>query len=271
MIKAAEASGNIQQTLENLSVSLSREAELKSRLRAAMVYPIVLLSLAFAIIVFLVTFALPRVAKVFTESGIKPPWFSQLVFTVGLFMGDHIFAIIAAVAAVVGAVIYAYYKTVFGRRLFNRALSGLPVVKNIYRDLAIQRLASAMSSLMRAGLPIVETLKVAADTVGFAEYKFSLTRIAQEGLAKGLTIGDAFKREVIFPKTVTNLIAISEKAGHLEEVLATLSDFYASSVDSRIKALVSLLEPVLLLVMGLLVGLIAIAIIVPIYQLTTQF
>ena len=124
---------------------------------------------------------------------------------------------------------------------------------------------------MRAGLPIIQTINVAAATVGFSEYRFSLTRIADEGLAKGLTIGEAFKKETVFPKVVTNLIAISEKAGHLEEVLKTLADFYAANVNNNIKAVVYLLEPILLISMGTLVAFIALSIIVPIYQLTTQF
>ena len=125
--------------------------------------------------------------------------------------------------------------------------------------------------LMRAGLPIVQTITIAAETVGVGEYREALLRIANDGLSKGLTIGEAFRRETVFPKMVTNLVVISEKAGHLEEVLKTLSDFYEANVDGNIKALVSLLEPAMLLVMGVMVGVIALAIIVPIYQLTTQF
>ena len=132
-------------------------------------------------------------------------------------------------------------------------------------------MAATMSSLMQAGLPITETIAVAADTVGIREYRFALLRIANDGLAKGLTIGEAFKRESAFPKTITNLVAISEKAGHLDEVLATLADFYGSSIDSSIKAAVSLIEPLMLLGMGLMVAIIALSIIIPIYQLSTQF
>ena len=90
-------------------------------------------------------------------------------------------------------------------------------------------------------------------------------------MAKGLTIGEAFRRERVFPNVVSNLVAISEKAGHLEEVLKTLAEFYETRVESGIKSLVSLLEPALLLVMGIMVAIIALAIIVPIYQLTGQF
>jgi len=190
---------------------------------------------------------------------------------IGLFAGANIYAVLLILLGGTAGLLYFYYKTDFGRRLVGRAIARTPFVKEIYRGLAIQRLASTMSSLMKAGLPIIQTINIAAETAGYAEYRFSLIRIANEGLAKGLTIGEAFKREVVFPKVVTNLIAISEKAGHLEEVLATLADFYAANVQNDIKSLVSLLEPMLLLLMGGIVALIALSIIVPIYQLTVQF
>lgn len=271
LVKAAETSGNLERTLDELSSSLTREAELRSRIRSALIYPIVILSASLAVMIFLVTFALPKIAKVFVEAGIEPPFFSRLVFGVGLFVGGNIFIILAIFFGAVGGALYLYYRTPIGKRLFDQMASKTPVVRKIYRELALQRMASTTSSLMKAGLPIIETINIAAGTVGLSEYKYSLQRIANEGLAKGLTIGEAFKREAVFPKVITNLIAISEKAGHLEEVLATLADFYAASVDITLKSLVSLLEPILLLGMGLLVAVIALSIIVPIYQLTTQF
>ncbi len=271
LVKAAEMSGNLQATFEDLSEDLLRQAELQSRIRSAIVYPIILLCAALTIVVFLVTFALPRIAKVFSDSGIQPPFFSRIVFGVGLFLGSNITILLPLLFAVVGAGLYVYFKTIIGKKIVNRILSKTPFIREIYVELAIQRLASTMGSLMKAGLPIIETINVAADTVGLPEFSDSLKRIANEGLAKGLTIGEAFKRETIFPKVVTNLIAISEKAGHLEEVLTTLSDFYAANIDSSIKSIVSFLEPALLLLMGAMVAVIALSIIVPIYQLTTQF
>src|SRR3989344_9424157 len=185
-------------------------------------------------------------------------------------MGRNIIVIFIGVIAAIAAALYSYYKTTTGRVLFDKVFSNLPLIKRIYVQLAIQRLASTMSSLMKAGLPIIETINVAAETVGLSEFRYSLQRIANEGLAKGLTIGEAFKREPVFPSVVTNLIAISEKAGHLDEVLSTLAEFYAANIDSSIKSIVSLLEPLLLLGLGLLVGTIALSIILPIYQLTSS-
>ncbi len=271
LIKAAEASGGLQKTFEDLSNTLEGEAELESRVRSALVYPIILLCVASAIIIFLTTFALPKVANVFSSSNIKPPLFSEIVFAVGLFIGANVLPIFGVFAVLVVGGVFAVKKTETGRRLFDQFVTNIPVVRGIYRDLAVQRMASTMSSLIRAGLPIIETISVAAETVGLREYKFALLRIANEGLEKGLTIGEAFRRETVFPKAVTNLVAVSEKAGHLDEVLDTLAKFYANNVDASIKAAVSLLEPAILLAMGVMVATIALSIIVPIYQLTTQF
>jgi type IV pilus assembly protein PilC len=271
LIKAAEASGNLQKTLEDLSNSLEGEAELRSHVRSAMVYPIILLCVAGGILIFLTTFALPKVAGVFSSSGIQPPVFSRIVFGVGLFFGGNILIILPTFLILLFGAIFAVTKTETGKRLFENVVTNLPVIKGIYRDLAVQRMASTMSSLMKAGLPIVETIHIAAETVGLREYKLALMRVANDGLEKGLTIGEAFKRETVFPKSLTNLIAISEKAGHIEEVLSTLAQFYGANVDGEIKAAVSLLEPTLLLGMGVMVGIIALSIIIPIYQLTTQF
>jgi type II secretory pathway component PulF len=164
---------------------------------------------------------------------------------------------------------YFFFKNKLGRQTRERIIARLPVVKNIVQQLAIQRFASTFASLLRAGLPIIEALEITAGAVGSEELREALLRIGKDGIAKGLTVGEAFRRETYFPRVVTNLIAISEKAGHMEEVLETLSDFYASEVDASVKILVSFLEPVLLLSLGAVIGLIALAVIVPIYQLVS--
>ncbi|MEK7174351.1 MAG: type II secretion system F family protein [Patescibacteria group bacterium] len=271
LVRAAEASGNLQQTFEDLSASLQRDADLRNRIRSAFVYPLILLTAAFGVSMFLVTFAIPRVAKVFFESGINPPVFSRIVFGIGLFINENIVLFLAALFIIVGGGAFFFWKTVVGRRIIDRALSHAPLVRTIYKEIAVQRFASTFSVLMKAGLPIIQTTKITADVVGSEEFAASLRRVADEGLSRGLTIGEAFRQEPIFPKVVVNLVAISEKAGHLEEVLQTLADFYASDIDANIRSLVSVLEPVLLMFMGVIVGAIAIAIIVPIYQLTAQF
>ncbi len=271
LVRAAERSGNLQKTFEELSTTLEKDAELQSHIRSALIYPAVLLVMASGIITFLVTYALPKVAGVFTSSGIQPPAFSRIVFGVGLFIGGNITIIAPSVILIVAGLIWAVWKTQVGRHTFDEVMTHTPFIKTIYEEIAVQRMASTMSSLLGAGLPVNQSLEIAADTVGVRQYREALVRITKDGLEKGLTIGEAFKRETVFPRMVTNLVAISEKAGHLEEVLNTLSEFYAANIDSNITALVSLLEPGMLLIMGVMVAIIALSIIVPIYQLTTSF
>ncbi len=271
LIKAAEVSGNLQKTFEDLSVSLQREAELRSKIRSVLIYPIILSVMAVVIVGFLVTFALPKISGSFTEAGIKPPTFSRIVFGIGLFIGNNIIVISILLVSIVSFFLWFFWRNPIGRAIFSRLLEHLPLVRNIYRSMAIQSFAYTLSSLMGAGLPIIQSMNITAEVVQADSFKISLKRIANEGLAKGMTMGDAFKREHVFPNVVVNLIAISEKAGHLDEVLKTIAEFYETNVEAGIKTLVSLLEPAILLIMGIIVGAIALAIIVPIYQLTTQF
>lgn len=267
LIKAGEASGNLAEVFDNLSVSLTKEQELKNKVQGALIYPIILLAMSFMMLILLVTFALPRIGKVFSGSGIQPPLFSRIVFGVGAFMNENMLIVFPLIAFLAVGGWYFFIKSYSGRRLVYLLGTKLPIIKNVMKQLALQRFSANLSSLMKSGLPILESLEITAETVGSEEIKDSLQRIAREGIAKGLTIGDAFRREPAFPLVVTNLIAVSEKAGHIEEVLKTLSVFYESEVDNAIKILVSFIEPFLLLFIGLLIGTIAVSVIVPIYQL----
>lgn len=271
MIKAAEASGNLQKTFEDLSTSLERDGELQGKIRAALIYPIIILVASFSVFLFLTTFALPKIATVFSQGGINPPVFSRIVFAVGLFVNDNLLVLLVGLVLLVVGMWLFFGKTTIGRQIRDNLLSRTPVIKKLYRDIAIQRFASTFSSLMKAGLPIIQATNITAEVVGAHQFKDALQRIANEGLAKGLTIGDAFRRETVFPRVVTNLVAISEKSGHLEELLDTLATFYTSQIDANVKILISVLEPALLLFMGVMVGSIALSIIIPIYQLTSQF
>ncbi len=267
LIKSGEASGNLMEVLDNLSVSLEKEKELKNKVRSALIYPVILLVMSFLMLLLLVTFALPRIANVFLSTGVEPPIFSRIVFNVGLFLGDNSIIVFPLVAALFFGGWYFVTKVYAGRRMVRFIGSRLPVIGNVMDQLALQRLTSTLSSLLRSGLPILNSLEIAADAVGSEKFQKSLRNIAREGIAKGLTIGEAFRREPAFPMVVTNLIAVSEKAGHIEDILKTLSEFYESEVDNAVKTMVAFIEPILLLFIGVLIGTIALAIIIPIYQL----
>jgi type IV pilus assembly protein PilC len=271
LIKAGESSGHLEKIFDNLSTDLNKQWELRNKVKSSLVYPIVLVVLAIVILFLMVSLALPKIAETFTSGGIEPPAFSRIVFAIGLFFQKYMVVIIvAAVLFVLSGWIFAS-KSTYGKRFISQLVRKLPIVREVLSKIALQRFATTFASLMRAGTPILEALEVTAGVVGSPELKDSLMRISREGIAKGLTVGDAFKRETCFPHTVTNLIAISEQSGHMDEVLDTLAGFYESEIDSSVKNLVSFLEPALLVMIGLIVGVIALSIIMPIYQLVGQF
>ena len=181
------------------------------------------------------------------------------------------FFVLGGVALAVIAAVVTARRSPFFRKFLSKLIGDIPLVKDVMKKNALQRFAGILSSLIKAGMPITESLEITAQTVSNQELREALIRISREGVAKGLTIGEAFRREPFFPLTVVSLVAISERAGHLSEVLQTLSDFYVKEIDASVKTLVSFLEPALLLFIGGIIGLIALAIIIPIYQLTTQF
>lgn len=271
MIKAGESSGNLEKVFDDLSVSLEREQSLRNRIKGALVYPVLLMVASVLILILLVSFALPKIAGIFLTGGFQPPLFSRVVFAIGLFFGDNLWLILSIMISGGTTFWFFFSRNIIFRRVVTRFVRKLPVIREIIRRVGVQRFASTLSSLLKSGLPIVDSLEITADAVGNEEIKTALMRISREGISKGLTIGEAFKREEAFPKVVTNLIAISEKSGHVEEILDTLSHFYESEIDASLKTLVALLEPLLLLGIGVIIAVIALAIIVPIYQLVGQF
>lgn len=271
LLRAGEASGNLDKIFEDLSEMLTKQKALRDQITGALIYPIILLIGSTFILLFLVTFALPKIASVFSEGGFEPPLFSKIVFGIGLFFGNNIFYVIGIIVVAFVAFFYFYRVSLVFKKLISSLINGIPLIKEVLKKIALQRFASVLSSLIKAGMPLTEALEITAQAVGNIELKESLIRISREGLSKGLTIGEAFRKEPFYPRTVVNLMAISEKAGHIDEVLATLSEFYTKEIDNSLKILVSFLEPALLLFIGGIIGFIALSIIVPIYQLTAQF
>ena len=267
LVKSGEASGGLEKTFERLSDTLQREQELRHQIRSALVYPILLLVVAVAVVFFLISFALPKIARVFEDSGFEPPLFSKIVFAIGLFLNKYMIVIILSVIAIIAGGWFIFSQTPLFKKIFQQIIRNLPLIGPLLKEIALQRFALTFSSLFSAGLPILDSLEITAQVVGDEELKDALMRISREGISKGLTIGEAFRKEPVFPKTITNLVAISEKSGNLASILATLAEFYESEIKASVKILTSFLEPLVLAFIGVIVGVIALSIIVPVYQL----
>ena len=270
LVRSGELSGNLERVFGDLSVSLAKDQEMKNKIRSAMFYPMILLGLSLFIVLFLVTFALPKIANVFSTGNYNPPAFSRVVFAFAFFLNDNLLTVVAGLLICIILAIVFFTRSRAGRNTLRWIGDHIPVIRGVLHKIAVQRFAGTLSSLLRAGIPIIDALDITSSTVGHSGIEKALQRIAHEGVAKGLTLGEAFRKETAFPLIVPNLIAISEKAGHLEEILHTLSEFYESEIDFSIKTLLTLIEPILLISIGLIVLMIALSIVVPIYQLVGQ-
>jgi type IV pilus assembly protein PilC len=270
LIKAGEASGNLEKIFHDLSFSLEREKELKQKIKSALTYPILLVGASIGILILMVTFAIPRIASMFDTGEMKIPPVTKLIFSISFFMADHGLIVFGILFILIIALIIFFRKVKSGKKIFNRIVYKMPIIKNVMQKTSYQRFCSTFGSLMRAGLPILENLEITATTVGNDEMKQAINRIAREGLSRGLTMGDAFRKEPVFPQTIRTLVAVGEKAGHTEEIFGTLTDFYEKEIDMSVKSLVSLIEPLMLLMMGLIVGGIAMSVIMPVYQFVGQ-
>ncbi len=271
LIKAGETAGNLESTLEQISINLERDRELTSKVKSSLVYPVILVIASVAMVVFLATFAVPKLGEMFLSTGQKIPTYTRLVLTTGMFLNHNLAFILPLIIALPLFFYFYFIKNRKGRKKLSSLLEKIPVVRDLVKKMALQRFASVLSSLIKAGMPIMQAIEVTASAVGNPQFEAALLRISRQYLAKGVTLGDAFKREKVFPAVVSNLIAIGEKAGHIDEILDTLSSFYVSEIDTSLKTLVSFIEPALLVVLGVIVGGIALSLIVPVYQLVTQF
>jgi len=271
LIKAGETSGNLEATLNQVSLNLERNRNLQTKVKSSLVYPVILLIASFAMVIFLVTFAVPKLGEMFLSTGQALPTFTKVVLSTGMFLNRNLFIVFPLIIAIPISLFYYFRKTQKGKENFASLMEKIPVARDLVEKMALQRFASVLSSLIKAGMPIMQAIKVTAGAVGHPKYQAALLRISKEHLAKGISMGDSFKKEKIFPAVVSNLLAIGEKAGHTEEILGTLSNFYETEIDASLKTLVSLLEPLLLLVLGVIVGSIALSLIVPVYQLVGQF
>jgi len=269
LIKAGETSGKLEEVCQILSQATEREADLKRKLKSALTYPIILIVASIIVISILLTFAIPRIASIFEGMEKQPPLFTRVVFGLSNFLRHYgLFLLILIIGALAGLWIF-YTRTLAGRKFFQNLLTHLPFVKKVVKKLDIQRFTQNFSAMLEAGVPITQALEISIETLNSLEIKEALKRVAYK-IKSGKTIGDAFLEEGgVFPSVLVSLIAIGEKAGHLSESLKSLSNFYAGEIDATIKSLMSLIEPVILLFIGIIIASIAVGVIVPMYQMVS--
>lgn len=270
LVKAGEASGTLEETLEGLGDQLRRDYEMKKRVQSAMIYPAILLSASLLIVVLLLTFIMPRLTKALLQAKVTLPWITR--FLIGLskiFSSNPIVTLLVFILLSISFFLFA--KSKFGKKIIIRVLEKSPISGSLIKKLALVRFSRTFRNLLKSGLSAFESLDITARTIGIQSYEKTLLNIREE-IKKGSTISDSFKeKKEFFPQLVISIIAVGEKTGTLERSLATIADYYDEEADRILKNIVSLIEPALLVVMGIVIAGIALSILLPIYQLVSSF
>ncbi len=270
LIRAGEASGRLESTLDELGQHLSKEYNLTRKVKSALAYPVVLLTASVAVVIMLLTFVIPRLAKSFKMSKTELPFITKALIAISNVLTYSYILDIAVIAALIW--FFAYFRTTaMGRRVFLKILLKIPVARDLVKKVALVRLTRTLGSLISSGTTIIEALGFSADAVGNETYK-KVILSSSEQVRSGIPLSKAFgENSELFPRLLINMMAVGEKTGTLEKVLKTFSDFYDEEVDHTLKDLTTFIEPILLLFMGLIIGTIALSILLPIYQLVGKF
>ncbi len=266
MIRAGEMSGNVTSVLERLIYIIEHEAKIKSDIKAALQYPmIVLIALGIAFIV-LLTFVIPQFVNMFTKSGLELPWPTKIAIALNIYLTHYWYVILGALVAVVFGLVQ-YFKTQNGKYVRDSFLLRVPILGPLFQKAAMSRFASIFAILQSSGVPVLQSLTILSDTIGNEAVGRSFDQV-KEKIEEGSGIANPLKTAPFFPPMVVDMIAIGEESGNIEEMLREISKHYDDEVEYAVKALSDAIGPILIVGLAAVVGFFALAIFMPMWDLT---
>lgn len=267
LIRAGEVGGVLEESLQRLSQFLEKDVELRRKVKASLTYPVLVITFATGIVLFLVTFIVPEFAKLFKDIGLKEDEFPKSTkFLIDLsnnlkhnyiVMGLSTIAIVVAWRLFVG--------TRFGRRVADRGKLYVPVFGNLHRKVCLARFSRTMGTLLTSGVPILQAMETVAGTVGNAIMADAVMD-ARARIREGDRIGDPLEASKLFPPMVVHMIGVGEESGSLDYMLQKIADFYEAEVDAQLQSLTAALEPILIVGLGFVVGFIVISMFAPLLK-----
>ena len=267
MVKASEMSGSFAKMLDRIAAYLQQEIETRKMVVGASIYPGIIALMAVSTTVFLLTFVLPRFAGVFKGKEEALPAPTKFLMSLSGFMVEWWWLILAAtVAFAIG--FFAFIRTEIGGLWWDRFKISAPLLQRMFRALYISRSLQTMGELLNAGVPMLDTIAITGDVSGNRHYK-RLWRSVYGAVKQGKKVQSQLQRSPLLPRSVVQMISAGEESGKLGEVLDEISVFYAKALKDAIKAVTSMIEPIMIVVMGSVVGFIAMAIILPIFKMSS--
>lgn len=265
MVKAGEESGKLTQVFSFLADYLDRQYALTTKTKNALVYPAFVIGVFFVVMILMFTVIVPKLSAIILESGQDIPIYTKIVFAISnVFVHYGIFMLIF-VAIIVAYIIYLA-RTPKGKQLIDDVKFGLPVFGNLYRKLYLARIADNMDTMLSSGIPIVRAIEITAQVVGNKRFE-AVMRNTMEGVKAGKAFSQALAEHEEIPRLMSQIIRVGEETGSVGSILKMLARFYNREVDQAIDTLVGLIEPFMIVFLGLGVGILLVSVLVPIYNI----
>lgn len=271
MVRAGEAGGILDEILRKLAIQQEKDAHIRGKFKSAMTYPVILLSITFIVFIGLMVVVMPKLGKIIKDLGgpdAQLPTLTKVLLGISDFMTSKWY-IIVGVTVIAGYFFRRYMRTAKGRRKRDEVLMRIPILKDVIKKVAIARFARIFASLMGAGVNVVESISVTSKAIGNAVIEDELIA-ASKAVVNGQQLSVPLANSKVFPPIVSQMLAIGEETGQTDEILLKVADFYEEEVDAVVESLSSILEPIMIVIMGTMVALIAASVIGPISKLTTQ-
>jgi len=266
MVRASEMSGSFGKMLDRIAAYTAQQIETKKMVIGAMIYPGVIASMAVGVTVFLLTVVLPKFAGVFEGKEDALPWATTFLMGLSDFMVQQWYVLLGSLVAGVVSVL-VFLKTEIGRWWFDKAKLTAPIFRKMFRALYISRSLQTMGELINAGVPMLDTLAITGDISGNLLYK-RMWRGVYSSVKQGKKVTHVLNQTTLLPHAVVQMIGAGEESGKLGEVMDEVAQFYAKQLREAIKAVTGMIEPLMIIIMGSIVGFIAMAIILPIFKMS---
>jgi type IV pilus assembly protein PilC len=265
MVESGETGGALDVILMRLATYLEKTAALIRKIRGAMIYPAIITLVAIGAIAVMMLFVIPIFAKMFEGVGAELPPMTQLVMAMSKFLQIWALPVLIITIALI-TVINRWHKTESGARALDPIFLKIPILGDLQKKQSIARFSRTLSTLLSSGVPIIDALEITARSSGNSVVEDAILK-ARTSIKGGENIADPLSKTAVFPPMVTQMIAIGEASGGLDDMLAKVADFYDAEVDQAVENLTSAMEPVIMVVLGGIVGFLVISMYLPIFQL----
>ena len=270
MVKAGEMGGVLDEVLERLAGFMEKDYNLKKKVKAALTYPVVILVMAIGIVIFLVTYILPTFVNLFEGMALDLPLPTKILMTVTkAFQNIYVVMIIVIVLVVISILLNRFGQTQQGREMFDALKLNVPVFGILNKKVAISRFCRTLGTLLSSGVPIMQSLEIVGSASGNEIIAKTINKV-RDSIREGENIAGPLGASGIFPPMVTQMVSVGEETGNLDAMLSKIADFYDTEVDYMLSSLTSMLEPIMIVGMGGIVGFIVVSVFMPLYQLVGQ-